>query len=291
MPGKVMGNRILSLAAGGLLVAFASWGEAQQDIGRTYEFLFEPGSDQLRSSSTNSGQLVAARELLRLHTGRDGITFKIVGHLPPACSSNLKCVEARLLQLRVQKVLDAIESRWPGEAGRNSLSQVLWGSSARSMADKDAVQIILVKTMDQSPPLCPAEVQIADPEMPTMQGTDGIAWLDASPKSSIAVTGRAKLRIASRNSNSRVRVLFSGPAIEITDWEVGHLMVGYRVYSLDFSGPFLAVQVTEITERQGILNESNEDRTVGDSVQTWSIQPAQSPTDCVFRFERWRVGQ
>mgnify|MGYP001373256568 CR=1 FL=1 len=283
---------VLASALGG-----ASAGKPQPDVARSYDILFQPGTAQLRRDAQASEKVSAATDLLLRHAWRNELKFKIVGFVPARCLPALKCAEAQLLQSRVQALLGMVESNWTPGASREALSNIVWGGTVGVDAradDVDQIRILLVPS-DTSGLVssCPAEIQVADPEMPPMEGTNGTGWVNASTRRPVAVTAKARMRAIPKNPGVALRMSFSEP-ITLLDQGATGGPLAQSLYDLDFAGQVLAVQPVEgLGERAApsgsVESRASDDRKVGDFVQTWAGTPSGS-ANCTFRFERWILG-
>ncbi|MCK1389024.1 hypothetical protein [Bradyrhizobium sp. 21] len=255
--------------------------------------LFQSGTAQLGTST--SDQVSAARNLLALQAWRHELKFKLVGTVPASCRTGVRCAEAQLLQTRVQTFLGVMERDWPAGANREALSKIVWGAGSGARRDEDADRIRIVLTsgaIGQAASSCPAEIQIADPEMPAMEDTDRAPWLNAAPGQPVAVSANARLRVIPRGPNMSSLILFSTP-VTLLDGGT-EAPVDRKVYGLDFAGQRLTVRMTEGADERTALegatmSRNGDDRKVGDFVQTWTDPPAPS-AGCTFRFERWVAG-
>jgi hypothetical protein len=271
--------------------------QPQPDVARSYDISFQPGMAQLRRDAQAAEKVAAVTDLLLRHAWRNEVKFKIVGFVPARCLAGLKCSEAQLLQSRVQALLGMVESDWTPGASREALSNIIWGGTVGVDAradDADQIRILLVPgNTSELATSCPAEIQVADPAMPPMEGASGTVWVNASTRRPVAVTTKARMRVIPKNPGVALRISFSEPVTHMDQSGTGGALA-QSLYSLDFAGRVLAVQPVEapgerVAPGGPVESRANDDRRVGDFVQTWT-GTASGSADCSFRFERWIPG-
>jgi hypothetical protein len=286
---------MLVLASALATVAVAD--QPQSDVARSYDVSFQPGMAQLRRDAQAAEKVAAVTDLLLRHAWRNEVKFKIVGFVPVRCLAGLKCSEAQLLQSRVQALLGMVESDWTPGASREALSNIIWGGTVGVDAradDADQIRILLVPgNTSELATSCPAEIQVADPAMPPMEGASGTVWVNASTRRPVAVTAKARMRVIPKNPGIALRISFSEPVTHMDQSGTGGALA-QNLYSLDFAGRVLVVQPFEapgerVAPGSPVESRANDDRRVGDFVQTWT-GAASGSADCSFRFERWIPG-
>jgi len=266
-----------------------SAGQPQFDVARSYDISFQPGTAQLRRDVQAGEKVAAVTDLLLHHVWRNEVKFKIVGFVPARCLPGLKCAEAQLLQGRVQALLGMVESNWTPGASREALSNIIWGGVDARAADADQIRILLLPGNTSEPASsCPADIQVADPEMPPMEGSSGVGWVNASTRRPVAVTAKARMRVIPKNPGVELRMSFSEPVTRLDQGGTGG-PPAHSLYDLDFAGQVLAVQPVEAPGGSVESRANDDDRRVGDFVQTWTGTSSGS-ADCAFRFERWVPG-
>lgn len=234
---------------------------ASEQSSRIYEFPFEHGTDRLKSDSKTLDQVVLARDLLDHHGWRAELKFRIEGLLPAGCSESLDCAEAHLLQRRVQALLAAVEA--DGNAITLAPGNLSWGgSTSPSASDDDVVRIFVAKGLDlPKNAQCAADVEIADPELPAIDGGGGMIWISANQEQAVAVSPKARLRFVKADPTKRLQISLSDPQ-GLSDTTPGGAAGDF---GLVFAGESLAIQIED---------GSSADRA------------AQGR--CLFQFERWR---
>jgi hypothetical protein len=229
--------------------------------GRSYEFSFEHGADRLKSDASTSDQVVSARDLFDHHGWRPELHFRIEGFLPGGCEASLSCAEAHLLQRRVQALLAAIEA--DGSAIALAPGELSWGGpTGPNASDDDVLRIFVAKGLDPPKnPKCAADIEIADPELPAIDGGGAVSWVSANLEQAVAVGPNARMRFVKRDPARRLQISLSDPDGLSNTGSSGDP----EEFGLVFSGDSLAIQIEDGSS----------------AVQT-------TPGSCLFRFERWR---
>jgi hypothetical protein len=233
---------------------------APAESGRSYEFAFERGADRLKSDTKTSDQVASARDLFDHHGWRPELKFRIEAALPTGCEESLKCAEAHLLQRRVQALLAAIEA--DGNTIAFAPDNLWWGGQAGANAtDDDVLRIFVAKGLDlPKNPQCTADIEIADPELPAIDGGGAVLWVSANPQQAIAVSPKAHLRFVKVDPAKRLQISLSDPH-GLSDTAPSGAS---EEFGLVFSGESLVIQIED---------PSSADRA--------------TQGGCLFRFERW----
>jgi hypothetical protein len=232
---------------------------APAEGGRSYEISFEHRTDRLKPDSTTLDQLASVRDLFDHQGWRAELKFRIEGFLPGGCEESLRCAEAHLLQRRVQALLAAIEA--DGGAIAFAPGNLSWGkATSPNASDDDVLRIFVAKGLDlPKNPRCTADIEIADPELPAIDGAGAVLWVSANQEQAIAVSPKARLRFVKADPAKRLQISLSDPQ-GLSDTGTSGATEGF---GLVFSGDTLAIQIED---------GSSADRTTG---------------SCLFRFERW----
>jgi hypothetical protein len=230
------------------------------ESGRSYEFTFERGIDRLKSDSKTLDQVVSARDLFDQQGWRAELKFRIEGFLPGSCEESLSCAQAHLLQRRVQALLAAIEAN--GSAIKFAPDVLSWGKAiSPNASDDDVLRIFIARGLDlPKSPQCAADVEIADPELPGIDGGRAVLWVSANREEAVAVSPKARVRFIKSDPGKKVQVSLSDPQGLSDAGSAGTP----EDFGLVFSGDSLAIQI--------------EDGSSADHA-------AQGR--CLFRFERW----